>query len=296
MTHITDLLDAGPTVSFEFFPPATDAGREQLARCIDELAPAQPSFVSVTYGAGGSTRENTRDLVIGLERDQPFPAMPHLTCMGHTRAALESLIDDYAASGIENILALAGDPPSDGSEPTGEFHYASDLVDLVRARGRFTVAVAAFPEGHPRSPDLATDRRFLAAKLERADVGITQFFFDADDYLRMRDDLDALGCRRPVLPGIMPMLNPDVIRRFATMNGARFPEELASRVSGAAPEDQLSIAVDAAVELSQRLLDAGVPGLHLYCLNRSEASLAILDRLGLVASGAPSRPPEPATE
>ncbi len=252
MTRIADLFGDGPTVSFEFFPPKTEEGRAQLAKCVDELAAIDPTFVSVTYGAGGSTRDDTRDLVISIDRERPFPAMPHLTCIGHTRAELSGLLDDYADAGIDNILALAGDPPSDGSPATGDFTYASELVDLVRERGTFSVAVAAFPEGHPRSATLEQDRRHLASKLDAADFGITQFFFRAEDYLRMRDDLAALGCDRPVLPGIMPMLNPEVIRRFAAMNGAWFPEDLAAEVDCAPIRTTgQAIAVAAAAAVSE---------------------------------------------
>ena len=284
MTRIADLFGSDPTVSFEFFPPKTEEGRAQLAKCVDELAAIDPTFVSVTYGAGGSTRDDTRDLVISIDRERPFPAMPHLTCIGHTRAELSGLLDDYADAGIDNILALAGDPPSDGSPAIGDFTYASELVDLVRQRGPFSVAVAAFPEGHPRSATLEQDRRHLASKLDAADFGITQFFFRAVDYLRMRDDLAALGCDRPVLPGIMPMLNPEVIRRFAAMNGAWFPDDLAQRVAEADPDDAARIATEAATALCEELLGEGVPGLHLYCLNRSAVALGILESLELAAS------------
>lgn len=280
MTHIAGLLAGAPTLSFEFFPPKTAEGRAQLDRCLAELAVVEPTFVSVTYGAGGSTRDDTRDLVIDIDRTFDFPAMPHLTCIGHTRTDLASLLADYAGAGIDNVLALAGDPPADGSPATGDFTFASELVDLVRESGDFSVAVAAFPEGHPRSDDLAGDRQRLADKLTSADLGITQFFFRAEDYLRMRDDLARLGCDRPVLPGIMPMLNPSVIRRFAAMNGAWFPEDLAARVDAAPESERLAIAVEAAASLVETLLAEGVPGLHLYCLNRSAPSLALLDAVG----------------
>ncbi|MFN8050421.1 MAG: methylenetetrahydrofolate reductase [Acidimicrobiales bacterium] len=276
---IADLLAGGPTISFEFFPPKTPEGEEQLRRCLDELEVVDPSFVSVTYGAGGSTRERTRDLVIEIDGERTYPAMPHLTCMGHTSAELVDLLDDYARSGIENILALAGDPPADGSPAGGDFRYASELVDLVRGRGDFTVAVAAFPEGHPRSPSLSEDRRRLADKLQSADFGITQFFFRAEYYLRMVDDLAALGCDTPVIPGIIPMVNPEVIRRLTAMNGAWFPEDLAERVTSAGPADRNEIIVDAAAELIETLRAHGVPGVHLYGLNRSETVLAVLDRV-----------------
>ena len=279
MTKIAGLVGQARTVSFEFFPPKTDEGRRQLAQCVNELSAIDPSFVSVTYGAGGTTRDDTRDVVIGISREQAFPAMPHLTCIGHGRSELSALLADYRSAGIDNILALAGDPPAGGSSAVGDFTYASELVDLVRESGDFCVAVAAFPEGHPRSETLAGDRRRLAEKLEAADLGITQFFFDSADYLRMRDDLAALGCTRPVIPGIMPMLNPDVIRRFAVMNGASFPEELAAAITSASLEDAPRIAAEAAAILCEELLGEGVPGLHMYCLNRSAVVLDILDRV-----------------
>jgi methylenetetrahydrofolate reductase (NADPH) len=279
MSRIPDRLAAGPTISVEFFPPKTVEGVAQLERTIDEFAVIDLSFVSVTYGAGGSTRELTRDLVVNINNSHPFPAMPHLTCIGHTTTELESLIDDYVESGIENMLALAGDPPGDGSPAVGDFTYASELVDLVRARSDMAIAVAAFPEMHPRSTDRGADRRALAAKLTSADFGITQFFFDAAHYERMIDELAELGCDTPVLPGVMPMTNPTSIRRFAEMNGADFPEALASRVEAASDEDRQEIVVEAAVALCERLTAMGAPGLHFYCLNRSETTLAILDAL-----------------
>ncbi len=281
MTLVADLLAAGPTLSVEFFPPRTDEGVAQLRATVAELEPADLSFVSVTYGAGGSTRELTRDLVVGLEAEQPYPAMAHLTCVGHAQSQLDDLLADYAANGVHNLLALFGDPPADGSDPGGDFEHAIDLVQLVRSHPTpMSVAVAAHPEGHPRSPDLATDRKFLATKLQAADLGITQFFFDADDYFRMVDDLAALGCDTPVLPGVMPLANPTSIKRFADMAGARFPEELAARVEAAEGDDRHRIVVDAVSRLSQQLLDGGAPGLHLYCLNRSAVVLDVVEQLG----------------
>ncbi len=281
MTRIADLFGNGPTVSFEFFPPKTAEGRTQLEACVTELAVIDPTFVSVTYGAGGSTRDLTRDLVVDIDSAHRFPAMPHLTCVGHRRSELVTLLDDYRRSGIDNILALAGDPPEDGAKSGGDFTRAVELVELVRATGDFSVAVAAFPEGHPRSTSIEDDRRHLADKLNRADFGITQFFFGAGHYRRMRDDLDALGCTTPVLPGIMPMVNPSVIRRFAAMNGTSFPEDLAARVAGATPDDAHKIAVESAVEMCDELLADGAPGLHLYCLNRSELAVDVLSGVGL---------------
>ena len=284
MTRIADLLAAhdGPALSVEFFPPKTEAGEEQFRRAIDELRAVDLSFVSVTYGAGGSTRDRTRDLVVELNEQQSYPAMAHLTCIGHTRAELEALLDDYDRHGVHNILALAGDPPKDGSPAEGDFTYAIELVEMVRSRGdHFSVAVAAHPELHPRSTDRAEDRRHLADKLALSDFGVTQFFFDAADYFSMMDDLDRLGCTTPVHPGIMPMTNPAGVRRMSDMAGATFPEDLAARVEAASDEERHKIVVEAAVQLCQELLDGGVPGLHLYGLNRSEVILSVTAELGL---------------
>lgn len=283
MAHIRDLLAAGPTISFEFFPPKTDEAERQLEKALRELEPLHPSFVSVTYGAGGSTRERTRDIVIGIERDTSLTAMAHLTCMGHRRGDITSLLADYEAGGVRNILALAGDPPADGSTVEGDFEHASQLVELVRESGDFSVGVAAHPEGHPRSADLGSDRRFLAAKLALADFGVTQFFFRADDYLRMVDDLAALGCDTPVVPGIMPVTNVRQIQRFAELSGAAFPVELAERLERVADDAVAvrAIGVEVASELCRRLLEEGVPGLHFYTLNRSTATREIAANLGL---------------
>ena len=226
MTRISDALAKGRTLSFEFFPPKTDEGLRNLHAALQELEALDPSFVSVTYGAGGSTRELTRDLVVQINHERSYPAMPHLTCIGHTRDELVELVEEYRSAGIHNILALAGDPPADGSPATGDFSYANELIELVRETGDFSVAVAAFPELHPRSPDRATDRRHLADKLRMADFGITQFFFDVADYVRMVDELADLGCDTPVLPGVLPVVNPGSAKRFAAMNGAKFPDEL----------------------------------------------------------------------
>jgi methylenetetrahydrofolate reductase (NADPH) len=274
--RIHELIAKGSTRSVEFFPPKTEAGHRNLEAAIAELNELSPSFVSVTYGAGGTTRDLTRDVVVEINEHNAYPVMPHLTCVGHSRAELVEMLDSYAAAGIVNILALAGDPPADGSDPGGDFHYASELVELVREHpGDFSIAVATFPEGHPRSPDLATDRELLASKLEAADFGITNFFFRAEDYFKMCEDLAALGCDRPVLPGIIPMLDPEGVARFAAINGAYFPTDLAAAVDAADEADRFEIAMDAARALSAELLDGGAPGMHLYCLNRAAAATAL---------------------
>src|SRR5919106_3067941 len=235
--RIADLLAAGRTLSFEFFPPKTDEAERQLEKAIHELAPLRPTFVSVTYGALGSTRDRTRDIVVRFNREQRFPCMAHLTCVGHTRQDVAALLDEYAEAGVDNILALAGDPPADGSDPGGDFAYATDLIEVVRAHpGDFSIGVAAHPELHPRSGgDREADRRHLAAKLARADFAITQFFFDIDDYLRLVDELAVLGSATPVLPGVMPPGAGPLsgLKRMAGMNGSAIPPVLIDRLEAA---------------------------------------------------------------
>jgi len=282
MARISDLLARGRTFSFEFFPPRDDAMQLTLGHTIAELEPLEPSFVSVTYGAGGSTRDRTRDLVVGINNNHPFPAMPHLTCVGHTRRQVQDLLAEYEAHGIVNILALAGDPPTDGSPDTGDFRYAVELVEFVREHADFSIGVSAFPEVHPRSPDRIADRLNLAAKLRLADFGITQFFFDAADYPRMMNELADLGVTTPVLPGVIPVLTPSRVRRFCAINATTVPEALFDRIEGLPDEDaRLEVAVEAAIELCLELLDAGAPGIHFYTLNRAEATSRILAGLPL---------------
>ena len=284
MVKIADLLAAGRTFSFEFFPPKTDEARRQLEKAVHELAPLKPSFVSVTYGALGSTREFTRDAVVRINDEQPFPAMPHLTCVGHTRADIDALLDYYADNGIENILALGGDPPADGSDPGGDFTYATELMEIVRAhRAGFCIGVAAHPEVHPRSPDRTTDRRFQAAKLQQADFGITQFSFLPDEQLRLRDELHALGCTTPVIPSVFPVINVAGVQRMAAMNGSVIPTELLTRLQHASsPDEVVSIGVDAATQICERLIAADMPGIHLYPMNRSESVRRIYANLGML--------------
>jgi methylenetetrahydrofolate reductase (NADPH) len=284
MGKISDLLAAGRTFSFEFFPPKSDEAARELEKTIGELQPLDPSFVSVTYGAGGSTRDRTRDIVIHIQRDTGITAMAHLTCIAHTKSELVGLLEEYRAAGIENILALAGDPPADVEDYPRDLTYATELIDVIREVGDFCVGVAAHPELHPRSAgDRAADRRYLAAKLARADFGITQFFFEAEPYLRMIDELVALGCDTPVLPGIIPVTNARQVERFAQLAGAEFPPTLAARFAAVAddPAEVRRIGVEVATALAQELLAAGVPGVHFYTLNKSSATLAVHAALGL---------------
>jgi methylenetetrahydrofolate reductase (NADPH) len=283
MTRIADLLASGPTFSFEFFPPKTPEAEITLEMTLAELELLKPSFVSVTYGAGGSTRERTHDLVVSINAGTSMTAMAHLTCAAHTRTDLVEIVGRYQDAGVENILALGGDPPADLDLPAGELTYAEELVDLVQGVGPFCVGVAAHPELHPKSADRAGDRRRLADKLSRADFAITQFFFRADDYLSMVDELEALGMDKPVIPGIMPVTNLSSIQRMAAMSGAAVPPEVVARVEAVAddPEAVRRVGVEMATELCQRLLGAGAPGLHFYTLNRSTATREIYANLGL---------------
>ncbi|MCU1370900.1 MAG: 5,10-methylenetetrahydrofolate reductase [Ilumatobacteraceae bacterium] len=283
MTRISDLLAKGPTWSFEFFPPKTPAGMASFDLAVNELSALEPAYVSITYGAGGSARDTTYDLVVRVNEEQAFPAMPHLTCVGHTRAELIDLLEAYRDHGVENVLALAGDPPKDGSEPGGDFVYATELVALAREVGDFSVGVAAFPEVHPRSSDRATDREFLAAKLMAADFGMTQFFWEADHYRVMVDELAALGCTTPVLPGVMPFVSVAGARRMSAMNNTQIPtwlDERMDQVDGDA-EATRQLGVEVAIGLIEQLLEIGVPGIHLYAMNRAQSIEEIYGHLGL---------------
>lgn len=276
-----EIVGGKKTLSFEFFPPKTPEAEQTLRETVDALAYRKPLFVSVTYGAGGSIIDRTRDVVVDLAASYPFAVMPHLTCVGHSEDEVNMLLDDYADNGIDNMLALAGDPPAGGSDPGGDFRFASELVEQIKAhRHGFKIGVAAFPEVHPRSTDRQVDREHLARKLESADFGISQFFFDPEHYVRMIEELDALGCDTPVLPGIIPVINPTTIRRFADMNEAKVDEDLWTRLERADEHDRLSIAVEHAATMATTLLEAGAPGLHFYALNRADAVSGILDLIG----------------
>lgn len=283
MARIVDLLAAGRTFSFEFFPPRTEAAQLSLGRTIAELEPLAPSFVSITYGAGGSTRERTHQVVTWIKSQTGIEPMAHLTCQGHSRADIARILDDYTAAGVENILALGGDAPADavGDVPS-DYHYASDLVADVAASGRFSIGVAAHPEVHPRSPDRATDRAMLARKLEMADFAITQFFFEVEHYRRLVGELADAGVAKPVLPGIMPITSLSQVERMAAMSGAEIPAWVVERLSAATDDaDTERIGIEIATELCADLLAAGAPGLHFYTLNRSGATREIYARLGL---------------
>lgn len=291
MTRIGELLSLGRTISFEFFPPKTDAAQLTLGRTIAELEPLAPSFVSVTYGAGGSTRERTREVVQWVRKETTITPMAHLTCQGHRRAEIAEILDTYRVGGVENILALGGDAPLEAAaaDTASDYAYAADLIDEIAPTGAFSIGVAAHPEVHPRSPSRAEDRRHLAAKLARADFAITQFFFEAEHWVRLVDELAELGVAKPVLPGIMPVTNLGQVERMAKMNGTGIPGWLVDRLAAVDdPDDVRKVGVEAATELCAALLDAGAPGLHFYTLNRSTATREIHANLGLGAAAVPS--------
>ena len=286
MARIADLLAQGPTYSFEFMPPRSEEMLRALQKTLLELEPLGPSFCSVTYGAGGSTRDNTLDAVLYIHHDTSMVSMPHLTCVGQTRDEIEALLTRYRDEGLENVLALAGDPPLDDRDATGDFTYAVELIELARSIGDFSICVAAFPEVHPKSPDRGSDRRFLAEKLRLADFAITQFFWEADHYFRMVDELDALGVDTPVIPSIFPVINVATAKRFTSVNGAEFPQWLADRLDPVADDDQevQKIGVEVASQLAQELLDQDPPGLHIYTLNRSASAGEVWANVGLGSS------------
>jgi methylenetetrahydrofolate reductase (NADPH) len=284
---VRELLSAERTAfSFEFFPPKTDEGERQLWQAIRELEVLAPTFVSVTYGAGGSTRDRTLRIVERIATETSITPVGHLTAVGHSKAELRQIIGCFAGAGIRNVLALRGDMPGGPGQPwvahPEGFSYASELVQLVCSLGDFCVGVAAFPEKHPECIDFDTDARRLAEKFEAgADFAVTQFFFDADDYFRLRDKVVALGCDKPILPGIMPVTNVRQIQRMAELSGAQFPAALAERLQQVAddPTAVRAIGVEVATQLCTTLLDGGAPGVHFYTLNRSTATREIMANL-----------------
>ena len=270
--------------SFEFFPPKDAAGEEQLWRAISELEPLRPTFVSVTYGAGGSTRDNTVSITRRIAQETSMLPMAHLTCVGHTRAELESILDAYAEAGIANVMLLRGDP-ADGPRaewtPTpGGFTHAVELVELAHGRG-FRIGVAAFPEGHPTALSLDHDAEVLVSKARAgAEFAVTQMFFSASDYFGLVERVRAHGVDIPIMPGIMPILNLNAIKRQGELIGTSVPEFVTARFEGLTdPAVIRATGIQLAIELCDELLEGGAPGLHFYTLNRSKATREIFEAL-----------------
>ncbi len=287
--RISNMFSAGaPVVSFEFFPPKTDSGQQTLFDSIEALQPCRPSFVSVTYGAGGSTRSRTLEVVTRIKRELGIEALAHLTCVGATQKELRATLKRLDEAGITNLLALRGDAPADQDsfvQTEGGFAHADELVAFIRAEGfDFCIGAACYPEGHPETPNLQEDLDHLKRKVDRGvDFLITQLFFDNQDYLAFVRRARSAGIDVPIVPGLMPVTNVSQTERFTKMCGARIPQELYRRLRIVARDPAAVVAAGVywTTEQAKELLQAGAPGLHFYTLNKSSATLAVHAALGL---------------
>ena len=296
--HISNILSQdGPSLSFEFFPPRTKESFDALYEVISELEPYKPSFVSVTYGAGGTTRDLTHDLVLRIKETTGIPPVPHLTCIGHTEAEIDAILQRYADAGVSNILALRGDPPRDelGYDRSNDnFKFASDLVAFIKKfnnSGRhpapqgFGIGVAGFPEGHPTTPNRVLEMEYMKAKVDAgADYICTQLFFDNHDFFDYRERCQIAGINIPIIAGIMPVTSVKGMRRMAELaEGARYPAKLLHALERANGDEAAveRIGTHYAAQQCLELLDGGVDGIHFYTLNKSKATREIYASLGL---------------
>jgi len=284
--RIADLYARGePVVSFEFFPPKTDAGYESLAHTIADLKQLAPGFVSVTWGAGGSTRRKTVDLVVSIQRDIGLTAMAHMTCVGAARAELAGTLAHLAHEGLENVLALRGDPPKGAASfeaVAGGFSHANELVAFIRASTSLCVGGACYPEKHPEAPSAEVDLANLVRKVRAgAEFLITQLFFDPDDYTAFVARARAAGIAVPIVPGIMPVVSAANARRMAQLTGAQIPHALEAELARTGEDDDATqeVGIAWATDQCRRLLAGGVPGLHFYTLNRSPAARRVFENL-----------------
>lgn len=286
MAGVNNLFKQRKSFSIELWPARSEISQQRLDQSLTEFASLNPSFVSITYGAAGSTRKRTHELVVRLKNETSMVPMAHLTCASQSKKELIDILLRYKQAGIDNILAIHGDPPlnSDTNLQEGELHHAVELVELARSIGGFNVAVAAHPEGHPSSSDIKIDRFYLAKKLKQADFGITQFFFDKNLYLDLLQDLDDLGVKTPVLPGIMPITRLSAIYKMAELSGTEVPQVLRHRLEKVQdkPDEIRRIGIEVATQLGQDLLSQGVPGLHFYTMNDARVTKEIFSNLGLV--------------
>ncbi len=272
------------TFSFEFFPPRNEEGRVKLREAVQQLAQLKPKFFSVTFGAGGSTREGTYETVREIQA-MGQQAAPHISCIGTTRADIRALLDGYRRLGIHHLVALRGDLPKDAPR-TGDFHHANELVGFLRAEtgNEFTIEVAAYPEFHPESPSAEADIRHFINKVRAgANSAITQYFFNTDAYWRFVEECEAQGLDVPIVPGIMPITNFKQLARFSDACGAEIPRWIRRRLEGFGDDlDAIrTFGLDVTTELCDRLLSSGAPGLHFYTLNRAGPTCTIWERLGL---------------
>jgi methylenetetrahydrofolate reductase (NADPH) len=297
--HIRDIFrDHKTTFSFEFFPPKTDAAWEELFVTIASLQSLAPSFVSVTYGAGGSTRDRTHDLVVRIQKETNLTAVSHLTCVCHSRDEMAAILDRYAASGIENVLALGGDPPktiANYNRANDGFQYANELVEFIRSRSKvpdsrgFGIGVAGFPEGHPGCPNRLLEMDYLKKKVDAgADYICTQLFFDNRDFYDFRERCELAGIKVPIVVGIMPITTKAGMTRMAELAlGARIPARLLKAVNRCETDEAVSrVGIHWATEQCRDLLDNSVRGIHFYTLNKSDATRTIYDNLGVRDSAA----------
>jgi methylenetetrahydrofolate reductase (NADPH) len=286
------IKEHGSSLSFEFFPPKDEAGEAKLFQAVAQLKPFKPTFVSVTYGAGGGTLKNTRHIVLRLKRETPLTAMPHLTCVDQDKEQLSRILSDYKEHGIDNVLALRGDPPKGAKEfvaPKNGFCYAIDLVKLAVSIGGYSIGVAVYPEGHIEAPSLEMDMHYTKQKIDAgADFAITQMFFDNRFFYDFLERAEKAGIAIPILAGILPITDFEKIMKFSQKSGATMPKNIAQRfkAAGASPEEAEKIAIEVATEQCADLLANGVKYFHFYTLNQSQAVTAVvknlsLDRLGL---------------
>lgn len=277
--RIAELFDGSrPVVSFEFFPPKTERGYPALFRTVEDLKRLDPSFVSVTWGAGGSTRRKTTEIVIQIQREAGITAMAHMTCVGSSRAHISETLDRLTGAGVENLLALGGDRPEDYAPDPEGFEHANELIDFVRPRWDVCIAAAAYPEGHPRSPSAEADLAMTALKTRSgAEVLITQLFFDNQDYFDLVRRAREAGIHVPIVPGIMPVVSTANIRRISALCGAKIPPELGAALDDCADDDArtLEVGIEWSTRQCRELLEKGAPGLHFYTLNRSPATRRI---------------------